>query len=468
MVIILYFRIKLISHGDGVVLKTKDGKSLNIEILNNQEVLDILEDLLPNFAKAIKRCEDIDCNVYKVDYPFGAEIIRNGKIYLPLDNGGSIALNDPMLPDVIAKDLNFNPATEDPLVLVLNKKSEFYYRPSSGRIMSHAIVEPGSMIGIPRATYVPEPGSTLPKSSLCWELNAGARFLFMLAKIADKSKYDKLSKNLKVKIHPPTSTENQWDVFTELAKKCGSPWRSSLLFFPRKWIELITQEDYLAISSYLMHRQRASYNVLHNRIVLWNTALNEIEKQKRMIYAPYVLSTARQFLYIAAQGSVGFKPAINDESAPITFFQEIFENGYGLLDENQSSIIMEPGYINLEDGEPIYYSLNHPILAEHKPDTFKGKSQITLLDELSRAVNSYKSGVIDSYDINIPPDLAQIVTTADFEFYHSNDDPVNYKNIQNSRLIIEEDKRFLFNQKTPFAENSSFFKGCIKIIRKRQ
>jgi hypothetical protein len=361
------------------MIKTKDGKLLNVEILKRTEATNVVNEVLPALAKIITNYAAADDNFYKANYAFGADIIDNGKVYLPLANGGKIALNDPMLPETLALELNFNPLIEDPLLLVLTKKSELYYLPAADRIMSHAIIEPGSLLGIPRAIHIPEQIPEAPNSSLSWKLNAGARFLFMLTKIADKTKYTKLSKQLQVKIQAPTSTENQWDVFTNLARKCNSSWQCSLLFFPRKWITQIKTREWAEVSVFLMHRHRASYNIWHNKLSLWHTALNEIEKQKNLtIYAPYVLATARQLLYIAAKSSVGFRPATTDDSAPISFLQDIFERDYGLLNENQSSIIMEPAYINHSSSEPIYYSLNYPVLSEYKPDTFKGKSQIML------------------------------------------------------------------------------------------
>ena len=169
----------------------------------------------------------------------------------------------------------------------------------------------------------------------------------------------------------------------------------------------------------------------------------------------------KQLFIISSDSAPAFRPATNDDLAPIDLLQEAYKTGYGLLDDGHSLIIMEPTTFNHKD--PVFYSLNHPILAQNNPETFKGKSLLSLLDEVRRATEIYQKNILLMK--NEVETLYDVANTTKFDYYHSNTSQ-DYKNILIDTIIAEEDKRFVKDGCGEFASGSWFFSGCIKISNK--
>ncbi|MCE3269102.1 MAG: hypothetical protein K0R49_1354 [Burkholderiales bacterium] len=423
--------------------------------INCREATNLIQLMRPDLAK-VMQCYDMDnFFFYKASYPFGSPIINSGKCYLPLSNGGSIEFNDPRLPDDIAKDLSYDPLNEEPLAIILNKNSEFYI-PTAEAIMPHAIIHPGEMYGIPKAI------DTDADTSLIWNLNAGVRSLFTLTKVTSQPRHDELHKTYGIKHGIPLSSLDQWKIFVEIAKGANSAWRSEILYFPRKLINFLKTPEFVQLSDILQKIRRESYNIWHNSAVIWDAAFNNIEVEKKLTYySSYALSTARQQYLIAANSAPGLRPATNEDSAPIKLFQEAYGKVYGLNDEKQSTIIMEATNLLPDSRIPVYYSLNFPMLAKCNPNTFKGKSLITLLTNIEHIIRVFQENI----PLNRPriKSLYNTSNSTSFSFYHCNSDPQTYKNILNSETLAREDERFTKNHTEAFAAYSHFFKGCIKI-----
>lgn len=444
------------------MFETKDGKKIDVTALTINETGDILELLLPEFVEALRSYSFKDCFAYKANYSFGNPIINNGKCYLPLANGKSISFNDPELPDILARDLNYNSDFEDPLMVILSKNSELY-KPSGDIIMSHAVLQPGSMLGIPRATDLS--GGQNATSSLFWNLNAGSRNLFTLSRTTSKAMHSKLQKNCGVTLEVPSTSQEQWGIFKEISSHAKSPWNAEVLFFSRQFIEKLKNSKYAEIANNLQQIRRASYTVLHNTSAIWDAIFNNIEREKRLTHhSLYSIFTSRELFLIGANSAPGFRPATSEDSAPIRLLQDAYTNEYGLGEENHSNVIMEPANFSQLMTEPVYYSLNYPTLARYNPETHKSRSLITLLDSTERVTSTYQNNIPLSQPTNKL--LSDVAEQTEFTFYHCNSDQQTFKNILNHNLIAEEDERFTKNQRGSFAEHSAFFKGCIRIKRK--
>lgn len=440
------------------MFETKDKRKINIEKLSVDDTISLLNTLLPELAKIMESCNINNFSFYKATYPFGSPIINNGKCYLPLSNGESIEFNDQNMPDDLAIDLNYDIETEEPLSIILTKNSEFYM-PNGNTTMPITIVNPGTILGIPKAV------SPDVDSSLGWNMNAGVRHLIPLSRVTSRAMHSKLQKNHGVTLDVPLSVAEQWAVFVEIAKYAKSTWACEVLYFPRKLIKLLNDSSFVKLSENLLQIRRKSYNVWHNSALSWDTSFNTIEHAKRLLhYSSYALSTAKQLYIIGAKSAPGFRPATDDDSAPISLFNDIYANGYGLASENHSSIIMETASYNLNERKPVYYSVNYPTLARHNPDTFKGKSLISLMDDVEHITTACQE-----YIPELQPkikSLHDVAVLTKFSFYHSHGDNDSYKNILNTDLIALEDERFTRNQYGEFAAHSQFFKGCIKIAPK--
>ncbi len=176
----------------------------------------------------------------------------------------------------------------------------------------------------------------------------------------------------------------------------------------------------------------------------------------------YALFTARQLFFIAANSAIGFKPATNEESAPIKLIQDSYTNDYGLKDDDDSNVIMEPiSSFGTKNQNSVYYSLNYPLLAQYSPETFQGKSLISLLEEVRHVANAYQESILANHEK--VKSLYKVAASTSFSFYSSDDDLEKYKNILNSSLLETEDLRFTQDQSGEFPEFCSFLKCCIKI-----
>ncbi|MEN9391362.1 MAG: hypothetical protein RL017_660, partial [Pseudomonadota bacterium] len=354
-------------------------------------------------------------------------------------------------------DLAYDFDTEDPLGIVISKTSEFYISAQDGTY-PHSLITPGQMFGITRAVDTLD---VLPSASaLIWNLNAGAKSLFMLSKISDKESHYKLQQKYKIKSQVPASTNEHFALFVELSRKINSNWQSEIIYFPRDWINKLKTAAWAEISTTLIHNHRKSYNLWHNQMVLWNAAFIEIEQEKSLInYPMYSLATAKQMFIIAGNSAIGFKPATTDEMGPMAELQELYINVYGLKGTNNNAVIMEPAKFDVNAKLPIYYSINKPTFIQNSLEASKKKSQILLLEEIRWINEIYRKNILAKKEhVKF---LYNVTAATNFEYYHTN--PQDYENIKEASLLAKEDERFTKNLPGLFPSTSSFFKGCIKI-----
>jgi hypothetical protein len=445
------------------MLKTNTGKALAVTELTWNEVVDIIAITNPNVADVMyKLQENVDYKFYKASYRFGDKIISRGKCYLPLLDGGTISFEDPELPDQLRGDLFYSKETEeDPLGLMLNKTSEFYL-PSSDGVQPHSIINPGSMIGIPKATD--EDKSETSTSVLELDLNAGSRSLFMLSKISDKTHHVRLQKHYGITLSTPSSLQEHWELFVDISNKADFSWRCEVLYFPRAWINKLKSDEWALLAKRLLSLHRSTYTIRHRASDAWDKAFSEIDHQKRLTdYAQQSRAVARQLFTIAANAMPGFKPAVNDNSAPISQLTKVYNEVYNKIDEEKNSaVIMETALLNKDDGCPIYYSINYSPFSQENLQASNKRSHIGLLEDIRRIVEYYHNAILDTKD-----SVQSLYNTAQhtsFSFYHS--DPAGYPKIYSAKQLPEEDKRFTENQIGDFPGSSSFFRGCVKISYK--
>ena len=440
-------------------MKTKDNKTISIKILNWNDVVDKLTIINPSLASAMAK-SDFDSQQYRfylASYPFGNDIINNQKSFLPLEDGGSISFNDSKLPDSIREDLGYNPKNEDPLGIILNKTSEFYLL-GEQRVQPHTLITPGQMFGIPRAI------DSSPNTSSVLEanLNSGCRSVFMLPKISDQVNHRKLQETYAINLAAPTLPQEHWHIFKEINKQSANLWRTEVLFFPRNWINQLASEEWIRLQICLVHIHRKSYSIWHKVSSIWDKSFHEIEQEKNLnkYYPMQSLLTAKQLFKTAAGVIHGFRPATNDESAPVELLKEIYSSIYNKLAKPKySPIIMEPCNFVPQSGEPVYNSLNYATFTSNHLDSSKKKSHISLLEEIRIVTELYKKGIIETKsDIQ---SLYNIAKNAKFTYYHTN--PENYAQIKNIALLEADDIRFTSQKHEEFPIHAPFFKGCVKV-----
>lgn len=446
------------------MLKTNDGRFLAVEELNWADVVTVLAKTNPELAKTMDLLDDdLDCVFYKASYRFGDRIINNGKCYLPLADGRSTTFDDPELPDALLNDLSYDKERkEDPLGLVLSKNSEFYL-PGEDGVQTQSIIHPGQMFGIPYA--IDDGTNNNATSALDADLNAGSRSLFMLSKISDQNGHGRIQEHYGIASRAPSTPQEHWALFVDIANKSNCEWRSEIIFFPRKWINQLKDDNWAAISKRLTHIHRAAYSIRHKVADIWHKAFTEIERDKSFAryYSMQAIDTARELFELAGNIAYGFKPATNDDSAPMSLIKDAYTNIYDkLAKQKHIPIIMESVKFDIHSKHPIYYSINHSAVTQKDLEASRNKSQIARLDEIQHVEENYTNSILtDKKNIQT---LYDVTNDTMFSYYHTN--PENYGKINNAALLATEDSRFTNGDCDTFPATSLFFKGCIKISRR--
>ncbi len=446
------------------MIKTKDGRILNLERLTWFAVRERILKLNPELVSIINEL-DIDDRfpIYIARYPFGAQIINNSIAYLPLTTGHTISFNDPELPNSILDDLSYDPNFSNPLGMILNRNCESYIS-LGDRILPNMVLSPGEIFGSARIlnNVMRSRAKQINQIPIISDINAGTKSALLLPKISDAIGINKLNKYVGCHLDKPNSYQDHNHIFSEIAYKQEANWTIEILFFSNHWLNKLKDAAWAEFYGYLSEIRQQSNKLWHNA-PRWTAVFCEIENSKRLShYSSYVIGTARHLFAIAAGSAPGYQPAIDDSFIPSKIIQDAFINGYELTD--YWPVIMVPGQYSTTNNSPLYYSLNYPTLAQYNPDTYKGKSIITLTKEVQEVVQKYQSEILNSITAkNNAPSLYNAAANVEFNYYHG--DPKNCEMIKLSSLIPDEDIRFKYAEAGEFPSHSPFLKGCIKISR---
>lgn len=441
---------------------TKDNETLAVKALTWNEAVNKIARVNPAIADIMDllKANVTDYTFFLASYPYGSKIIQDKKAYLPLENGESIAFDDPQLPDLLRSNLNYNPLIEDPMGMILSKTSEFYLM-GEDRIQPQALITPGQILGVARAVDKGPYASSVLEANL----NAGCRSVFMLSKIGDQLMHSKLQEKYGITSLPPSAPQEHWGVFVDIARQANSPWRTEVLYFPRNWIKNISSSNWNALELALVHAHRKSYSIWHKVADIWNKVFHEIEEKKQLnkLYPMQSLETVKHLFKMAANIVPGFSPAINDESAPVSLLAEAYTTAYNKhAKPKYSPIIMEPTKFKMQNGDPLYDSLNYATFTQNHLESSKKRSHIALLDEIRVITELYYKGILERQEEI--PSLYDVIKNITFTYYHTN--PESYQKIKDASLLVSEDSRFAAkNHYEEFPNTAPFFKSCIKISR---
>jgi hypothetical protein len=424
----------------------------------NKELADIIDDLEP--SKNLR--------LYRARYCFGSEYLKYGKLYLPGPGNELIPLTSPKVPKQIYDDLSYNLGSH-PVSFILDKTIEIYmsfdYRET---VVPFVQVSKGFLIstsGVLRSNLLSHHAPFL------WNISAGARSIIMLPKISKAKNYQQLRRASGYRIRPPEGMVEHWSLFKTLHEHgLLGEWNLEIIFFSKGWFEQLDKPKFSRFKSYM---QADLYNKFSywSTQQFWNNYFSMLNNMAGIKPDSYVYDTVRHLLLLSMGVLPGMAPATNEESAPISAIQILFQNDYKL--EKYLPIILELKLFNLyAHSEPVYYSLHYVNAHELSAKANEHASTIMELYECKWLLSYYLRKMQDN-ELNISQTvLSEIPTQVEFNFFHN--DPTNYKEIRNSEEIFKNDLRFSqiirsHSKAKLLSENpysAPFVSGCVQIKKK--
>ncbi len=413
----------------------------------NSELATIIDQLSPGN----------DLPLVKVTYPYGAQITHHTILHLPNDQGELVPLGDASL-DPKLQEMLAGQDTLLPLSLLLQGAAEIYTQ-FNERVLPWSLLMPGQLLSLWRKL---EQGDTFHPAHI-FNVTSGARSIFMAPNVGDSGAHSRLKRDFSLHTPPPLNLHDHWEIFRAIAQHPDTEckWQSQLLLFPIKWLELIHHDPtWLPLKCYLYQYGWQTSGYSRNQL-FYNYAFSMALAGRNYKPDPYINDTAKHLIAIAVGAKPGFRVLLDDNAAPISLFQQIYLESYGLKKYIPS--VIGPAYWSKQNPSPIYYSLQYPTTYEFSPKSRKMASTLYNLSELKclldifiHALNSNQLNVEDTV-------LKQLGKTLHFDYFHNK--PDQQKEVKLTSLLPEKDTSLLQSPQPgrEFAESGTFFRGCIQI-----
>ncbi len=397
--------------------------------------------------------------LFKVVYPYGEKITDLGTICLPNNGGEVIRLDDHRTPKKLQQQLGYCPT---PMILQLHNGSEVFVE-TGERIIPLNVFKPGDLYAL-FEVMVPLTGSSFTP---CWSVTAGARSVFLGAKVTDSISHKRLFAEYGVASEPPTSLIEHWEYLKVIANRSsmGRSWRSEILLFTGDWfipkendINWLNFHYYIAKKSWI---QSKNTRIKDEFSVMWE-AFNSAIGARRLKPTSYIVNTVMHNIFLANGAIAGFRPVSDDNQLllPSLSIEYAYQNIYQL--KEYAPIIMEPAVLNsARDINSVFYSLAYPTLLEGTPALRQKTRIINELREVRRLMQ-----MLDKTIDQQKNQIFQFIKDSKFDYFHTQ--PDNQGEITDSKNILEDDlikccmQRFL-GKKFPY--QGPFFHGFIKVSR---
>ncbi len=394
-----------------------------------------------SIAPTLAACIDTVANIekwqfIKVRYAYGDTIIRDGMASLP----------DPMLASPLLDDVNriLGHHNTMPVGIILTKSAEIFFETAS-RIIPISVLKAGELFGA--GDFFESATNKIARS--IWNMTAGARTVFSLAKISNSINHARLKNKFTITADVPQSLFDHYYVFKDIAKQVGQcTWYCDILFFPHSWL-VETNSIYQLTAYYRNCQPQSCLSQYHFQMDLCWERFTRAVTERNWMPKPIVTNTLKHLLAISQGIYPGFTLSDSDDYLPLSLLQTVYRDIYKLND--YPLIIMQPQQIN-QVNQPLYYSLSLPTLLDY-PIISKNKTRmVNNLIELHRLINVLQQTVIG---IN-----------CQYYLFHCTIDISN--SIKPAEMLTELDRHFMLshaNLDLRFPSNSPFFKGCIQIIK---
>lgn len=411
------------------------------------------------FAAIEKVSPDKTHTIYEASYPYGTEILQRAKFYLPNKAGKIVPIDDPSIDMKIQNALSYN-MKSNPVMMSLDNALELFLPLGDHIIPFGNLYTKGRLFG---AYRILNNLHCSHHAVFIWQMTAGARSVFMLAKISDAEKYKKLRKEFSLCIDKPRGFADHFELFREISEHSNfnKSWNVRVLLFSKSWFEHLGSDTWMPFNNYLL--QLVFNNTDYQRnIDFWNVAFPLILGDMRP--KPFAAGVAKQLLAVGSGAVSGFAAALDNSAAPISELQRVCVDIYGI---DYAPIIMQPTSFQLHKNyRPVYLPLkSYCTLAclskSRERDNFSND-----IYEIRQVLNAYIKGIIyGNFNLERTP-FYEVAYKINFEYIH---DDMEANWTKKGAILPAFDPTFIAStpySKMKFPVNSSFFNGCVCISKK--
>jgi hypothetical protein len=402
--------------------------------------------------------------LYRARYQYGQKIANKGALNLPTKDGTVVNLHSDIVPHELSNDLSYSSL---PIGVILTNTAEVFREVGNKRVLPLAFFEPGVPLGL-LETLEP-PGSCCVRN--VWDVIAGARSIFMLAKISDGLAHKKLQRETGITTPQPKEMFDHFSVFRDLHKSDAikEKWETEVLFFSKVWFEEKPNDVGWLKFFYFLHHYLFSFSGYSRNKptidLIWDGFCEEL-MQTNQQPQPHIYETVRHLFAMACGAVPGFSPAISDNAGPVSYIQDIYYEIYGL---DKAPTIMSPKHFSLSSShQPVYHSINLMTRFRSIP---KKRSKVSLSQELHQIRSLIEYFYVSFYDGKLELGntwFQKVIDSVRFNYFHI--EPSDSVGILDPAVMPESDRNLiLVNNEIsnlPFKYDSQFLRGCIKISKK--
>ena len=433
------------------------------------EIREKFSSVNPILAKIIDKISPDDSYTFFVaKYPYGSQILIDGKMFLPGHNGELIPFEDSRICNNIRSKIGYVMGT-NPMTMVLKNTLDLFITIENRTIM-FSLIEPGQVFGTWQLLDDISKGRMFFTPITLWDMTAGARSIFMLPKITDLTAFSKIQKKYDIKQGPPKVLGQQWGIFKDIANhpEFGQSWETEVLFFSKKWIDSANSDDpaWYEFRDYLTKCAWAASEFWRNQFC-WDLTFSRIQAKRNIKPCPFAADIANHLIGMTVGAVPGFNPLVDDSVGPIKQMMKIFETEYG---SRYAPIMVGPSNFSIFEpkNNSAFYSFQYHTAIKLSQKSSSRSSTVTDMYNVRALLEKYIDDIKNS-ELNIEGTiLHEVAQKVKFTFYHCTAD--EYTKMTSPNYMFNENRLFQHALKDcetrSFPKNAPFFNGCVEISDK--
>lgn len=438
-----------------------------LEELCWQDVRARVQAVNPIFAELVDAVNpDSNHTVFLAKYPYGSQILRSGKLFLPANGPELIGIDDARVDANIKRKIGYVMGT-NPMTMVLKNTLDLYI-PLKERNIMYSLIEPGTVFGIWQLLDDFNKGGMIFTPIPLWDMTAGARSLFLLPKISEVAAFHKIQKKYDIKADTPKNLVDHWQVLKDIANHpdFSQPWKTEVLFFSKSWIDSIDNLSWHDLKTHLILRAWRGSDFWRNQFC-WDLTLSRIQAEKGIKPCPYVADIASHLLAMSVGATPGLRPLTDNRVAPVDGLRQVFEEDYG---SKYAPVLIGLDNFSVFENSPapIYYSFHYQTAIKLSQKSSNRSSILTDMYNIRSLITKYLDN-IQHGDLKMSSTvLYEMAKVVQFSFGHYvADDKTKMTSVNEltaNDLAFQQALNPCKIKDLP--KNAPFLNGCVQITRK--